>query len=108
MKPGCLFCSIAHGDKRALVWENEVAAAFNDLHPKAPIHVLVGPKQHVDSLDHIEDPQAIGELMMAVKQVAAGLKVTGRYRVMINVGRAGGQVIDHLHIHILAGQTFTD
>jgi len=108
MKDDCLFCKIAHGDKEHLVWENDVAAAFHDIHPKAPVHVLVVPKQHVDSLDQLDDPLALGQLMLAVKEVAKHLGVAGGYRTVINTGRNGGQVIDHLHVHILGGKQFTD
>ena len=108
MKDDCLFCQIAHGDREKLVWENDLAAAFRDIHPKAPVHVLVVPKIHLNSLDDEQDPQKLGQLMMAVKEVAKTLGIAGGYRVVINVGRSGGQVIYHLHVHILGGKTFTD
>lgn len=104
----CLFCSIANGDTEKLVWQNDVAAAFNDIHPKAPVHILVVPKRHIESLDDLNDPELAGKLLLAVREVAhqAGLK--GRYRVQINTGRPAGQVIDHLHFHILGGKLTTD
>ncbi len=108
MKDDCLFCKIAHGDKENLVWENEVATAFKDIHPKAPVHVMVVPKQHINSLDELTDPVLAGQLLEAVREVAKHLEVAGGYRVMINVGRGGGQVIDHLHMHILGGKKFDD
>lgn len=108
MKDNCLFCQIAHGDKERIIWENDATVAFNDIHPKAPVHVLVVPKHHVDSLDHVTDSGEIAALMMAVKEVAKTLGVAGGYRVQINVGRSGGQIVDHLHVHILAGKHFTD
>lgn len=108
MKDGCLFCQIAHGDKENLVWENDQFAAFRDIHPKAPIHVLVVPKQHVESLDGLDDAQLAGQLMMAVREVTKSLGVSDGYRVIINTGRKGGQLVDHLHVHILAGKQFHD
>jgi len=96
----CLFCEIA-ADKSKLVWENDVAAAFKDIHPKAPVHVLVVPKQHIASLDDLEDVELAGRLLAAVREVAHHLGLKGRWRVQVNVGRAGGQVIDHLHVHVL-------
>lgn len=108
MKDDCLFCQIAHGDKEKLVWENAVAAAFNDIHPQAPVHILVVPKEHVDSLDHIESAQQIGELMMAVKAVAQQAGVAGAYKARISVGRAAGQEVDHLHVHVLGAKVFRD
>lgn len=107
MKPDCLFCSIA-ADKTKLIWENQYAAAFNDISPKAPVHVLIVPKTHVDSLDHLEDAELGGHLLMAVREVAHQLDVKGRYRVQINVGREGGQFVDHLHLHLLAGRKFDE
>lgn len=98
----CIFCGIASGDQTKLVWQNEVAAAFNDIHPKAPVHVLVVPKQHIARLDELEDPQLSGQLLQAVRQAAAAVGVAGAYRVGLNNGRAAGQEVDHLHFHILA------
>lgn len=102
----CLFCRIAGHDKENLVWENEHAAAFNDIHPSAPVHILVVPKKHVEKLQDLEDPALAGELMMAVRAVAAQAGLASGYRVVINVGRPGGQVVDHLHIHVLGGKNF--
>jgi histidine triad (HIT) family protein len=100
----CLFCSIANGDKDKLIWENEHAAAFNDIHPAAPVHVLVVPKRHATNLDELDDPELAGQLLMAVRSVAQQLGIAGRYRVQINNGRMAGQVVDHLHLHVKAGE----
>ena len=87
-----------------------MAAAFNDIHPKAPVHILVVPKQHVERLDKLEDERLAGQLLMAVREVALEAGLEGRFRVAMNNGRAAGQVIDHLHFHILgqkpAGEGF--
>ncbi len=99
----CLFCKLAR-DKANLVWENDIAAAFKDIHPKAPVHLLLVPKQHIHSLDHLDDPVLAGQLLMAAQEVADQAGIKGGYRVQINVGRHGGQVIDHLHLHILGGK----
>lgn len=107
MNPDCLFCNIANGDPAKLVWQNEHVAAFNDIHPKAPVHVLVTPKQHVGSFDDLDDPSLTTQLFQAVREVAHLLNLKGRWRVIINVGRPAGQVIDHLHVHILGGKNFT-
>ncbi|HSH31124.1 MAG TPA: HIT domain-containing protein [Candidatus Saccharimonadales bacterium] len=103
----CLFCSIVSGAKDKLVWENDVAAAFNDIHPKAPVHVLVILKKHYDSIDVVDDPNIIGELMTSVKQVAKKIGVAGNYRIIINTGPHAGK-IDHLHVHILGGKHLDD
>ncbi len=104
----CLFCTIAHGDKENLIWENGGFAAFKDIHPKAPVHVLVVPKRHVESLAALDDAVLAGQLLMAVRQVTELLGVADGYRVIINNGRRGGQLVDHLHVHVLAGQQFHD
>lgn len=90
------------------MWENEIAAAFKDIHPKAPIHLLVVPKRHIESLDGLDDPELAGQLLMAVRAVTRELGVSDGYRVAIHSGRRGGQIVDHLHFHILAGKEFHD
>jgi histidine triad (HIT) family protein len=103
----CLFCSIA-GDSTKLIWENDVAAAFNDIHPKADVHVLVVPKKHYLNLDELDDPVLAGQLLMAVREVAHTLNVKDRWKVKVNNGHMAGQVIDHLHFHILSGPNLTE
>ncbi len=103
----CLFCQIASKEIPAtLVWENEQFLAFNDIHPKAPVHVLLIPRQHVESLAHVTsaDQPMLGQLMQHVADVAAvvGLKKRG-FRTIINTGREAGQEVPHLHLHILGG-----
>jgi histidine triad (HIT) family protein len=99
----CLFCTIAAGKQGELIWENEVAVAFRDIHPKAPIHLLVVPKQHFANLDDLDDRELGGRLLEAVKLVAAQEGISGAYRVQVNNGRSAGQIIDHLHFHLLNG-----
>ncbi len=100
MKPNCLFCKII-ADNSSLVWQNEEFAAFKDIHPKANLHLLIVPKLHIDSLDHLPPAESPG-LIAAIHQVAESQGVKGAYWVQVNVGRAGGQEIDHLHVHLLA------
>jgi histidine triad (HIT) family protein len=97
----CLFCSIANGDPEKLVWQNDIAAAFVDIHPKAPVHVLVVPKRHVAMLDDLDDAELAGQLLLAVREVAHAQGLVGRYKVQVNNGRLAGQVIDHLHFHVM-------
>jgi histidine triad (HIT) family protein len=104
----CLFCNIAAGDKTKLVWENDIAVAFNDLHPKAPVHVLVVPKQHITMLDDLDDEKLAGQLLLATKAVAWALGLKGAYRLKLHNGRSAGQIIDHLHFHVLGGNSHTD
>ncbi len=104
----CLFCSIANGDTSKLVWQNDIAAAFNDIHPKAPVHILVVPKQHVENLDDLTDPELAGKLLMAIRQVAHQAGLEGAYRIHLNNGKAAGQVVPHMHWHILGKITPSD
>lgn len=104
----CLFCGIANGSDEKLIWSNEHAAAFNDIHPKAPVHVLVVPKRHVEKLDDLDDRELAGEMLIAVREVAKAVGVEGRYRVQANNGRGAGQVVDHLHFHILGGASLPE
>ena len=103
----CLFCQIAKQEIPAtVVWEDADFLAFKDIHPKAPVHVLLIPRQHVESLAHatpVDEPM-LGKLMLHVSDVAAavGLKERG-FRTSINTGKEGGQEVLHLHVHILGG-----
>jgi len=102
----CLFCQIANREKSSdVVWEDDEFFSFKDINPKSRIHVLVIPKRHIDSVSHMdgEDVPLIGNLFLAIQQIARNLGIQGSgYRLEINVGRGGGQIIDHLHVHLLA------
>ena len=104
---GCVFCSIVLKDKAAeVVFEDDQFIAFKDINPKAPQHVLVVPRKHIESLEHVETADAglMGNLVITAQNVARamGISKTG-YKIVINVGKGGGQEIDHLHLHILGG-----
>ena len=97
----CIFCKIINGDfNTEFVYENDYAVVFNDINPKAPIHMLVVPKVHVASLNELEDKNLMGELLQTVKDVTKkiGLK---SYKTLINTGKEAGQEVFHLHIHVL-------
>ena len=103
----CLFCKIVNKEAEAtIVYEDERFVAFLDKYPKAPLHLLIVPKKHIPSIDHLElqDKELIGELFLIAQKIARakGVAKTG-YKLVFNVGRGGGQVIDHLHLHLLAG-----
>lgn len=101
MSEDCIFCKIINGDfNTEFVYENDYVKAFNDINPKAPVHILVVPKVHVESLNELEDKNLMGELLMAVKEVTKkiGLK---SYKTLINTGKEAGQEVFHLHLHIL-------
>lgn len=105
MTDNCIFCKILNGDfGTEFVYENDYVAAFNDINPKAPVHVLIVPKIHVASLNELEDKNLMGELLAAVKAVAhkTGLKA---YKTLINTGKDAGQEVFHLHIHVMGNKT---
>jgi len=109
MSKDCLFCRIAKGEIPAdIVMENDNAVAFRDINPRAPTHILVIPRKHVDSFEHAADSIDLGALMLTAAEVARreGLVDAG-YRVVINTGTHGGQTVDHLHLHVLGGRQMT-
>ena len=102
----CIFCKIILGQVLTnFLYEDEWVVAFDDLHPKAPTHVLVVTREHVESLvEAASDEALLGATLSAAHKVAEKLGLSARgYKVVINVGREGGQVIDHLHLHLLGG-----
>ncbi|MCX7678421.1 MAG: HIT domain-containing protein [Spirochaetes bacterium] len=105
---GCLFCYIIEGKKPSQkVFENEKVYAFHDINPQAPVHVLVVHKTHTKDIeDTLSNQKGIfDDLFEGVKEVAKilGLSEKG-YRVIINNGPAGGQIIWHMHVHVLGGK----
>jgi histidine triad (HIT) family protein len=102
----CIFCQIARGEIPAQMVANNVdMAAFKDLNPQAPVHILVIPKKHVGSLDDATDAALLGQLMLFAAAIARQEKVSkSGYRTVINTGKDGGQSVGHLHVHILGGR----
>lgn len=99
----CIFCKIVAGKIPATkIFENDQFIAFNDLYPKAPVHVLVIPKKHIESLAHLttEDVSLIGELTLLLKDLAKQLNLHEGFKTSIHTGKAGGQEIFHLHYHL--------
>jgi histidine triad (HIT) family protein len=106
----CIFCKIVSGEIPATkVYEDGVCIAFNDLSPQAPTHILVVPKEHLDSLDKADPAKkdTLGQLLLASAEIARerGFAQDG-YRVVINTNADGGQTVFHLHVHLLAGRPF--
>lgn len=89
-----------------LVYEDELALAFRDVRPQAPVHVLVIPKRPLRNLAEIKDEDAalLGHLQRVIRDVAVQLGLENGYRVVLNVGPDGGQTVDHLHYHVLGGR----
>lgn len=108
----CIFCKIARGEIPAReVARTEGAVAFHDLNPQAPVHVLVVPVTHLENAaatDSDEGARVIGTVMRLSVQVARqlGLEAPG-YRLVLNVGKQGGQSVGHLHVHVLGGRQMT-
>ena len=104
----CVFCKVAKGLVRAdIVLRNEEVVAFRDIHPQAPVHVLVIPRRHITALWETDDSDAVllGRLLLACNEIAQmeGVDQSG-YRVVANVGPDAGQSVDHLHFHVLGGR----
>lgn len=107
MSTDCIFCNIARKEiPTTMITETDEIMVFKDIHPSAPIHLLVVPKRHIASVNELEerDKDLVGEMLLVAKEVAKsqGLDARG-YKLVFNVGRGGGQVIDHLHLHLLGG-----
>ena len=105
----CIFCRIARGEIPAqMVASNKEIAAFRDLNPQAPVHILIIPKQHIRSLDDATDSDLLGRMLALAAAIARQEKIakTG-YRTVINTGADGGQSVDHLHLHLLGGRHMT-
>lgn len=107
---GCIFCKIVADEvPAARVFEDEICIAFNDLSPQAPTHILIIPRDHIDSLDKArqDDTKTLGHLLLTAAGIARerGFAENG-YRVVINTNADGGQTVFHLHVHLLAGRTF--
>lgn len=102
----CIFCKIINGEiPSAKVYEDEYCLAFKDLNPVSPVHVLVVPKEHIESLDMVDDGNiaAVSKVISAIPKVAKALSLENGYRVITNIGEDGGQTVKHLHFHILGG-----
>lgn len=109
MSADCIFCKIVAGQIPSnKVYEDDQVIAFHDIQPQSPVHVLVIPKIHLASVNdlHAEDAALLGYLFQAVQKVAkaTGVTETG-YRVITNTGKNAGQVVHHLHFHVMGGKS---
>jgi len=106
--PVCVFCKIAQKEAPAdLLYQDEWATAFRDIRPVAPVHVLVIPNKHIASVNEVEeeDERLLGHLFLVARRVAEqeGIRQSG-YRLIVNNGSHAGQVVFHLHLHVIGGQ----
>ncbi len=103
----CIFCKIINkGVPAEIIYEDEKIVAFKDIRPVAPVHILVVPKKHIPSVDRLEfeDRDLIGDLFLVTQGIARKISLAkSGYKLAFNVGRGGGQIIDHLHLHLLGG-----
>ena len=108
----CIFCKIAAGSIPAdVVYSDDDFLAFRDIHPMAPVHVVIIPKQHLASVNDLSDKdQALaGKMMLVAKKVAEKEKVAvSGYRLAINCGPDGTQVVPHIHMHMLGGRLLSN
>ena len=106
----CIFCKIAnHEIPTEPVYEDDRIIAFNDLEPQAPVHVLVIPKKHVESLDDVstEDRDLMGHIMVKIQDIAKAAGIENGYRVVSNNGENAFQTVKHLHLHVLGNRKLT-
>lgn len=107
MEKECAFCQIVRGEKPAeIVFQNESVVVFKDIRPHAPVHLLIVPRKHIRSLNDLsdQDQPLLSEMIGVARDVVRenGISNSG-YRIVFNVERGGGQVIFHLHMHLLGG-----
>ena len=104
----CIFCKIIEGSiPSKKVMENEHVLAFHDIEPAAPVHVLIIPKKHIPTMNDVteEDGATIAAVFAAARDIAAELGIAeSGYRLINNCNKEGGQVVYHLHVHLLGGQ----
>lgn len=108
----CIFCQIANGEIPAdIVYQDQEIIAFRDINPKAPVHLLLIPKRHIPSLNQLNerDSALVGRMVAVASRLAQdeGIAEKG-YRLVINCGKEGGQLVPHLHMHLLGGRQLSD
>jgi len=107
MSDACIFCDIVNRKTETeFLFENETVVVFKDIHPHAPLHILIVPKQHIRSINDVtpDDGPMLSELIVNGKSVAERMGVAkSGYKLLFNVERGGGQMIFHLHLHLLGG-----
>lgn len=103
----CIFCKIINKEiPSKFVYEDEKVIAINDINPAAPVHVLVMPKEHIESANYLDEDniEIVGDIFLAIKKIVKELGIDEKgYRVIMNCNEDGGQTVMHLHFHILGG-----
>lgn len=107
----CLFCKIIEGTiPSSKVYEDDKILAFKDINPQAPVHVLVIPKQHIDSLDKVscDNIEYVNHIFLKVPEIASKMGLGNGYRLISNCGDDACQSVKHLHFHILGGKKLNE
>ncbi|MDR2772373.1 MAG: histidine triad nucleotide-binding protein [Elusimicrobiota bacterium] len=108
MEKDCIFCKIAKKEVPAtIIYEDETAIAFSDLSPRAPIHIIVIPKLHINKLSEVSaaDQDLLGHLQVVIAEISRKIpQMKDGFRVILNCGQNGGQTVGHLHYHLLGGR----
>ena len=108
---GCIFCRIVAGDiPSTKIFEDERFFAFRDINPKAEVHLLAIPREHIDSLNELDEAhdKLMGHMLRQLPKIAKQQGLDDGFRTIINTGKGGGQIIFHLHIHVLGGRKLSD
>ncbi|MPQ42244.1 histidine triad nucleotide-binding protein [Clostridium tarantellae] len=104
----CIFCKIGKGQiPSKKVYEDDKVIAFHDINPEAPVHVLVIPKEHIESVNMIDENNSkiIAHIFVAINKIVKELNIQeSGYRVVTNCGQDGGQTVGHIHFHVLGGR----
>jgi histidine triad (HIT) family protein len=110
MKDDCIFCKIIQGKiPSQTVFKDEKITVFKDINPLAPVHYLIVPNQHIDSLDDVTvgDELSLGHIFTVARQLAEKDGLQSGYRLVMNTGAGAGQTVFHLHMHLLGGKPLT-
>lgn len=103
----CLFCKIVDGEiESEILYEDEEIIAFPDINPVAPIHILIIPKEHIESADDLEKrhSEMVGKIFLVAKKIAKDMDLDEGYRIVNNCGEDGGQTVKHIHFHLIGGR----
>ncbi len=107
----CIFCEIVNKRMKSdIVHEDDELVAFNDINPQAPVHVLIVPRKHIDSVQDMkqDDTELMSKMVLIAQKIAKKNKIDeDGYRLVVNYGVNGGQTVPHLHLHIMGGRRMT-
>ena len=102
----CIFCDIANAKSPAeIIHEDTIFMVFKDVKPLAPVHLLIVPKEHIASVNELQDKhkEMLGDMILLAKKMAKEQNVSEGYKLAFNTGRKGGQLVDHIHLHLMGG-----